>query len=94
MSEANTPVSESKPVRATMTDSEKERTKLLANALDRASTASLAIGVFTPIASTMYGTSTNPYRTSSLDVYAAALSWLLLAVILHLFAHAVLRRLR
>lgn len=31
-----------------------ERTKLLANALDRASTASLAIGVFAPVAASFY----------------------------------------
>ena len=35
-----------------------ERTKLLANALDRASTASLALGVFAPVAAAFYGAQT------------------------------------
>ena len=72
---------------------ENERTKLLANALDRASTASVALGVFAPIATTFFtGPVTGELGWLKLAVGAAI--WLATAVALHLAARLVLGALR
>lgn len=67
-----------------------ERIKLIANALDRASTAALAIGVFGPIAATLYrdGGATYDWRT-----VVGPLIWLSGAVLLHSAARRTIRRL-
>lgn len=57
-----------------------ERTKLVANALDRASTASLAVGVLGPLASAPF----------SLAYIATFLAWICGAVVLHFSARIVL----
>ncbi len=69
-----------------------ERLKLSANALDRASTASLTIGVIAPLAAIFYefgGAGTNPIL---LPLGAAI--WLLTAAVLHWGARVVLGGLR
>ena len=69
-----------------------ERTKLLANALDRASTASLAVGVFGPIAVTLYNAG-GPFADDRAIILAVGSAlWLTAAVALHLVARAVLGR--
>lgn len=58
-----------------------ERTKLFANALDRASTACVAVGLFTPIVTG------NTVTAASVFGFMA---WILAALVLHLLAHYVL----
>ena len=70
-----------------------ERTKLLANALDRASTASLALGVFAPVAAAFFGAQTGgevPWPTLTIGAFI----WLAGAIALHLAARLVLGGLR
>ena len=76
-----------------MTKVSDERTKLLANALDRASTACFTVGIATPIAGYVYDVS--GFR-SSIGLSALLLGmvgWLVAAVVLHLGARIVLGRL-
>lgn len=61
-----------------------ERTKLLANALDRASTASLTVGVLAPVAAAFYNVGGNRVSTGTLIL--GAVVWILAAVSLHLLA--------
>jgi hypothetical protein len=68
-----------------------EQTKLLANALDRASTACLTVGILAPIAAAVYTSSgifPNP-----VVVVAGVASWTTAAFVLHMTARRVLRRL-
>jgi hypothetical protein len=58
-----------------MSQIEIEQTKLLANALDRASTASLALGVFAPMAASFYGAGAGS-DASGLTLVAGAAIWL------------------
>jgi hypothetical protein len=69
-----------------------ERTRLLANALDRASTACLTVGVLAPAASAL--TSSAILSVPLPKVVAGASIWMLTAVTLHLSARKVLRRLK
>jgi hypothetical protein len=69
-----------------------ERTKLFANALDRASTACLTVGVFAPIAAAIY-TSTGTVPATATFVIGAV-CWIFASVVLHLSARYVLRRLQ
>jgi hypothetical protein len=66
-----------------------ERTKLLANALDRASTASLAVGFIAPVVSIGNG------QTPSLAFLVISVGvWFLIAMALHMIARRVLGGLR
>jgi hypothetical protein len=65
-----------------------ERLKLLAGALDRASTACLTVGAIAPLASLMFGT--GALAMAPPWVAAGASSWLLAAAALHLFAREAL----
>ena len=71
-----------------------ERTKLLANALDRASTACFTVGVATPLAGWIYDFS--GLRTSLAAVVLATglFGWICAAVALHLAARRLLGSLR
>jgi hypothetical protein len=69
-----------------------EQTKLAANAIDRASTACLAVGVFGPLAATLYDFGGTAGHGTILAV--GSLFWLAAAGLLHIMAHRVLRRLR
>jgi hypothetical protein len=68
-----------------------EQTKLLANALDRASTACLTVGVFGPIAVATFGTSniTAGFWPSAV----CALGWFLAGFSLHMYPQRALRSL-
>ena len=69
-----------------------EQTKLLANALDRASTACLTVGILAPIAAAVYSVS----GAVSVDakVVLGGVVWSFVAVVLHMSARLALRRLR
>jgi hypothetical protein len=76
-----------------MDEVEREQTKLFANALDRASTACLAVGVLTPISAVFFaipGYSTTPIWVVEFGVGA----WMLCTLALHLMAMRALRGLQ
>jgi hypothetical protein len=62
-----------------------ERTKLAANALDRSSTACLAVGIFAPLAGLLHG-----QMHVSLPAVVSIAGWLTAAVVLHYAARHVL----
>lgn len=68
-----------------------ERTKLAANALDRASTACLTVGVFGPGAAALYGVGGPAARGW---VVVGAVLWLAAAAMLHFMARLTLGRLK
>ena len=70
-----------------MKDSEKERTKLLATALNNLGVATLTIGVVTPGVAHLYGVGPAPALSKILAFSALFLSF---AMILHLLAAYVL----
>lgn len=72
---------------------ENERTKLLANALDRASTACFTVGVATPIAGYLYGVISfaAPF---GYWLFLTAVGWLVIAIALHLLARRILKGLK
>lgn len=63
-----------------------ERTKLLANALDRASTACVVVGLFTP--------AVTGNLALGLATLGSIIIWLLAALTLHLTARFILGRLK
>lgn len=67
-----------------------ERVKYIANSFDRASTSCLTVGVFAPIAASLY-TSAGA-QIGAIQFIGAVVSWLLAAVILHLWGRVILRR--
>ncbi|PXA98147.1 hypothetical protein DMC47_10190 [Nostoc sp. 3335mG] len=67
---------------------ENERTKLVANALDRTSTACLTVGVLAPVAAVLYGASGTPLSAWAFGLGSAI--WLSAAVALHWVARMVL----
>ena len=73
---------------------ENEQTKLLANALDRASTASLAVGVFGPIAATIYSSDGSDLVYHARILMSGVGLWFGLSIYLHLGARHLLRRLK
>lgn len=76
-----------------MNPAEVERTKLIANAFDRASTACFTVGIATPLAAYVYNVS--GFR-GAIGYGAMGLSlagWFIVALGLHLLARQVLKRL-
>ena len=71
-----------------------ERLKLLANALDRMSTACLAVGVLGPTIGALYGTATVNIGPHGLFLFGGHVLWLCAAAVLHLMAQRALGRLR
>jgi len=69
-----------------------ERTKLLANALDRASTACIAVGLIGPAVGIASHTAVAP--TPNWITLLGTFIWLFTAIALHLFARRVLGELR
>lgn len=69
-----------------------ELTKLLANALDRASTSCFTVGIATPIAAMIYGIGSIGFRFS-VAVLLYLVGWLTISVFLHSMARRVLRKL-
>jgi hypothetical protein len=70
---------------------ENEKTKLLANALDRVSTGLFVVGVLGPYVAIIYGTSRSLSDESFLLSF---FSWYASGVIIHYAARAVLENLR
>lgn len=70
-----------------------EEIKLLANALDRASTACFTVGLATPVAATIYGFGNIAVRSNAFMVICV-LGWLSATVSLHYMARRILRKLR
>lgn len=68
-----------------------ERTKLLANALDRASTACFTVGIATPAAGYLYNVGNFRAVAPPLALIAGLAGWILGAVALHLLARRVLK---
>ena len=73
-----------------MTDGEKEQIKLRANALDRASTSFLTVGVLAPFAASLYNEGNNG---QGWKLYLAVVLYFGTALILHHLAGWVLERL-
>lgn len=71
---------------------EVEQTKLLANALDRTSTACVTVGVVTPIAALLCGIGPTAVQLG-MTVVGYFLGWITIAVFLHAMARRVLRNL-
>lgn len=63
-----------------------ERTKLLANALDRVSTACVAVGIFAPFGAALWDFTATPSWTG---VFSASI-WISAAIALHMGARSVL----
>jgi hypothetical protein len=70
-----------------------ERTKLTANALDRASTACLTVGVLGPAAAALYGLG-DRFPAQVLPIMLGALLWLTAAAVLHWLSRRTLGRLQ
>jgi hypothetical protein len=69
-----------------------EQTKLLASALNTATTSSFAIGVLAPVAAVFYNVGGSPVSLSSLVI--GVVVWFSAAVGLHMAARFILRNLR
>jgi hypothetical protein len=76
-----------------MASDHNERTKLSANALDRASTAALTIGVLAPMAAALYNLTAGP-AVETWFLIVGVLIWLFAAGALHFIARVVLGGLR
>ncbi|TPG53307.1 hypothetical protein EAH89_17165 [Roseomonas nepalensis] len=68
-----------------------EQTKLLANALDRASTACFTVGVATPLAGYLYRIASVYDRVETAELVLLLTAWLTACGIFHLLARRVLR---
>lgn len=71
-----------------------ESTKLVANALDRASTACLTVGVFGPIVATLYGVGATTSGAHGVTLVLGSALWLAASGSLHWMARRTLRRLK
>ncbi len=71
-----------------------ERTKLTANALDRASTACLTVGVLGPAAAVLYGIGSMAVMQANALIFVGSAFWLFAAAMLHLLAKGILGRLK
>ena len=63
-----------------------ERTKLLANALDRASTACFTVGIATPVAGYIYNISSLRESLPVWTMITGGIGWISACVLLHLLA--------
>lgn len=71
-----------------------ERTKLLANALDRASTACFTVGILTPIAGYLYNVADFGSTLDWRRLLITVAGWFVAALALHLMARSILGRLK
>ena len=71
-----------------------ERTKLLANALDRAATACFTVGIATPLAGYIYNVSNFRSSVGNDVLMIGLVGWLVASVTLHLAGRLVLKGLR
>lgn len=67
-----------------------ERTKLLANALDRASTACFTVGIATPVAGYIYNISNLRDSLPLMTIVLGGSGWILACMLLHLLARRTL----
>lgn len=67
-----------------------EQTKLLANALDRASTACFTVGIATPVAGYLYNIGNFRSTAPLVALLAGLFGWILAAVALHFLARRIL----
>ncbi len=71
-----------------------ERTKLLANALDRASTVCFTVGILSPLAGYVYGVvDLGPAIVQRWPIFSV-IAWLAVSVALHLWARRILKGLK
>lgn len=70
-----------------------ERTKLTANALDRASTACLTVGALGPAVASLYGLGGGGAPSHGVLIAIGSIFWLTAAAVLHFMARSVLGRL-
>jgi hypothetical protein len=70
---------------------ERERTKLFAGSLDRASTSCFTVGVATPVAGLIYNVAAFGAALEWWRLALGVLGWLLVAIVLHYLARRVLR---
>lgn len=70
-----------------------ERAKLLANALDRASTVCVTVGILAPVAASLYGVGASLVPTLA-QVVSGAVAWLMAAITLHIMARLALGSLK
>ncbi|WP_199194893.1 hypothetical protein [Phyllobacterium phragmitis] len=71
-----------------------ERTKLLAYALDRASTACFTVGIATPVAAYLYNVDNVDNTISHARLMLGLVGWLMASAVLHYLGTRVLRGLR
>ena len=71
-----------------------EQTKLLANALDRASTACFTVGIVTPLAGYLYNVGGFRTLVGPLELAIGVMGWLVACVLLHWGARRILRGLK
>jgi multisubunit Na+/H+ antiporter MnhG subunit len=71
-----------------------ERIKLLANNVDRASTSCLTLGVIGPVAAVIYNIGGAGTSITAEALYLGSAAWLAAGVVLHVFARAILGRLK
>jgi hypothetical protein len=71
-----------------------EQTKLLSNALDRASTGCLTVGIATPLAALFYNIGNFGASIGVTRIVVGLAVWLFAAIPLHIFARRILKGLR
>jgi hypothetical protein len=71
-----------------------ERTKLLANALDRASTACVAVGILAPLSGLPYGTGMSREAVPLIYLLIGSICWFAGAVASHVMVRRVLAGLK
>jgi hypothetical protein len=67
-----------------------ERTKMTANAFDRASTVAFTVGVFTPTAGVTFGINPFVEQLQATHVFIMV-AWLMVALLLHWWARQTLK---
>jgi hypothetical protein len=77
-----------------MSPGEVETAKLIANALDRASTACFTVGIATPLAGYVYNVSGFRGSIGFAALVGGVAGWLTVAIGLHLLARRVLKRIQ
>lgn len=77
-----------------MSQIDNERTRLFANALDRASTACFTVGVATPLAGYLYGVLSFGEPVSRTWLMLTGAGWLAITIALHLWARRILKGLK
>lgn len=77
-----------------MTPAEIETAKLIANAIDRASTVCFTVGIATPLAGYIYNFSGFRGSIGFAELISGVAGWLIVAIGLHYLARRVLKRIQ